>query len=501
MKSPTLPLPTKRLLSWMHARLMFPRAPPFFAPHWYLQQYPDVARSGMNPWAHFHLHGRYEGRFAAGAHVDLWFDETIFEHVRQAYLSDRSRLKPLDREYLVWLMSRWYALNEHWEEAVAILQDADLDRHREKRSPFAHLPALLSADAFLRSGQLVAAERRVRWLEDNYPLRPDIALMRANILRPATGHATDFSAWLAHINRWYVGHGLLPMILREGDDPALDRLVGESGRPVDGPLVSVLMAAYNAESTIGTALESLLAQTYRNLEIIVVDDGSDDQTAAVIGAVAEKDPRVLLLRPLKPGGPYVARNHALNRATGEFITVHDADDWSHPQKIERQMSLLEQQSDLKGCFSNWVRATPDLVFGSWDSSESWLGWVHRNTSSLLCPREVFDVLGYWDETRCSSDGEFALRIEAAWGADALGYAMPQVPLAFGRAEATSLTRVADTHLLTKLKGLRKDYQRDYSRWHASANCVEDLYMPPAPRQRPFPVAEAMLPKRSTRQMD
>ena len=492
---------TKRLLSRLHARLRLPRPPSFFSSDWYLAQYPDVAFSGLDPWAHFHLHGRYEGRFAAEDHVDLWFGEAIFERVRQAYLRDRSRLQPLDRDYLVWLMARWYAFSECWEEVIEVLQDADFERERDNGSAFAHLPALLAADALLRSGRLEAAEQRLQWLEATHPGQADVALLRANGLRAMADDAGGYSAWLMHMNRWYARHGLLPLRLREGDGPPLDRLVAETGKPVEGPLVSVLMAAYNAESTIGTALQSLLAQTYRNLEIIVVDDGSDDRTSAVVEVVAGQDARVRLLRPPRPGGPFVARNHALNEAAGEFITVHDADDWSHPRKIEQQVTLMKTRPRLKGCFSKWVRVTPELVFGGWNSSEFWLGWVHRNTSSLLCPREVFDTLGYWDETRCSADGEFALRIEAAWGADALGYATPELPLSFGRSEETSLTRLPDTHLITKLKGLRKDYEREYCHWHSSAKRLEDLYMPQSPRQRPFPVAEAMLPKRSTRQKD
>lgn len=501
IQSPSLPLPTRRLLSWLHARLKLPRPPAFFSSNWYLQQYPDVARSGQDPWAHFHLHGRHEGRFAAEDHVELWFDEVIFERVRQAYFRDRSSLQPLDRYYLEWLMARWYAFSERWEEVVEVLQDADFERERDKGSAFAHLPALLAADALCRSGRLEAAEQRLLWLEASYPGRADVALMRANVLRAAADDGSDCSAWLTHMNRWYARQGLLPLRLREGDGSPLDRLVAETGKRVEGPLVSVLMAACNAESTIDTALQSLLAQTYRNLEIIVVDDGSDDQTAAVVAAVAGQDARVRLLRPPHPGGPYVARNHALNQASGKFITVHDADDWSHPQKIERQVALMEKRPELMGCFSNWVRATPALVFGGWASPPSWLGWVHRNTSSLLCRRAVFNALGYWDELRCSSDLEFVQRVEAAWGARSLGYAMPELPLAFGRSEPGSLTRLPETHLMTALKGLRRDYDQACARWHASAKRVEDLYMPQSPRQRPFPVAEAMLPKRSTRQMD
>ncbi|MFW6341176.1 MAG: glycosyltransferase family 2 protein, partial [Wenzhouxiangella sp.] len=300
------------------------------------------------------------------------------------------------------------------------------------------------------------------------------------------------------LNAWYARYGLLPLQYPEGSKLNLDILSAAAGPSVDGPTVSVLMAAYNAQDTIGTALASLLAQTWANLDIIVVDDVSEDRTAAVVQAVAAQDARVRLLQADLPGGPYIARNHALNAARGEFITVHDADDWSHPQKIERQMAVMQQQPELKGCFSNWVRVTPELTFGGWNSPASWLGWVRCNTSSLLCRREVFDALGYWDELRCSCDAEFVQRIQAAWGTAALTYAESKAPLAFGRSDSGSLTQLPDTHLLTKIKGLRHDYHRAHAQWHAAAKSIKDLYMPQSPRQRPFPVADAMLPQRRSR---
>ena len=104
------------------------------------------------------------------------------------------------------------------------------------------------------------------------------------------------------------------------------------------------MAAFNAEGTIEQAISSVLAQSWTNLELIVVDDGSSDATAERIEQIAGKDERVRLLRTKRRGGPYAARNQALAAARGEFITLHDADDWSHPQKIELQVCALLDRS-------------------------------------------------------------------------------------------------------------------------------------------------------------
>jgi hypothetical protein len=104
------------------------------------------------------------------------------------------------------------------------------------------------------------------------------------------------------------------------------------------PLVSVVIPAFNAAATIAESLRSALAQTWRELELIVVDDGSSDGTAAVAEAAAAADPRVVILRRPRSGGPSAARNAGIARASGSFVAPLDADDLWHPEKIERQMA-------------------------------------------------------------------------------------------------------------------------------------------------------------------
>jgi glycosyltransferase involved in cell wall biosynthesis len=102
------------------------------------------------------------------------------------------------------------------------------------------------------------------------------------------------------------------------------------------PLVSVVVPAWQAEATLAETVRSALAQTWREIEVIVVDDGSTDGTAAVAQGLADEDPRVSLVR--KPhGGPSSARNAGIARAKGAFVAPLDADDLWHPEKIARQV--------------------------------------------------------------------------------------------------------------------------------------------------------------------
>lgn len=105
------------------------------------------------------------------------------------------------------------------------------------------------------------------------------------------------------------------------------------------PLVSVVMPAYNAERTIARSLHSVLAQSYQNLELVVVDDGSRDATSEIAAQVARMDARVRVLTKLNEGVAR-ARNFGMSRARSELIAPVDSDDLWHPSKLEKQVTAL-----------------------------------------------------------------------------------------------------------------------------------------------------------------
>jgi glycosyltransferase involved in cell wall biosynthesis len=110
------------------------------------------------------------------------------------------------------------------------------------------------------------------------------------------------------------------------------------------PLISINMPAYNAGRHIAAAIESALAQTVGDLEVVVVDDGSADDTAAIVGRLRDRDPRVRLFsRPNT--GVVGARNDALRVSEGEFIAVLDSDDLARHDRLERQVAYLREHSD------------------------------------------------------------------------------------------------------------------------------------------------------------
>jgi glycosyltransferase involved in cell wall biosynthesis len=109
--------------------------------------------------------------------------------------------------------------------------------------------------------------------------------------------------------------------------------------PVSDGLVSVVIPAYNRAYCIAAAVESALAQTYRAVEVVVVDDGSTDDTTAVVAERFGGDPRVRLVRQ-KNGGVAAARNRGFREASGDFIALLDSDDTWLPWKLEAQLALM-----------------------------------------------------------------------------------------------------------------------------------------------------------------
>ena len=112
--------------------------------------------------------------------------------------------------------------------------------------------------------------------------------------------------------------------------------------PPSDPLVSVIVPAFNAAGYLGTALDSLRAQTVRDLEIIVIDDGSSDDTAAVARRYASEDPRIRVISHAKPSGrPATARNAGLRVARGKYIALLNADDTCIPTRIQKGVRAME----------------------------------------------------------------------------------------------------------------------------------------------------------------
>ncbi|MGI9168847.1 MAG: glycosyltransferase family 2 protein, partial [Caulobacteraceae bacterium] len=184
---------------------------------------------------------------------------------------------------------------------------------------------------------------------------------------------------------------------------------GDAPGHIGGPLVSVVMAARDAGATLATAAGSLLAQTWRNLEVIVVDDRSADDTAEVARGIAGRDGRLRLLTNIRAPGAYGARNTGLAAARGEFIALHDADDWAHPQRLERQMRAIGGKRGLTLCRHFRVDETGRPL------CPRVFPFVRLSPITALARTAAFESLGPFDEVAVGADSEWLARFDARFG--------------------------------------------------------------------------------------
>lgn len=108
------------------------------------------------------------------------------------------------------------------------------------------------------------------------------------------------------------------------------------------PVVSVVMPAYNAEKYVEAAMRSVMAQTFQDFELLVVDDCSKDRTAEIVQRLAGEDSRVVFLRNPKNSGVAATRNYAVSLAKGEWVAFLDSDDMWREDKLEKQLDLLQR---------------------------------------------------------------------------------------------------------------------------------------------------------------
>lgn len=173
------------------------------------------------------------------------------------------------------------------------------------------------------------------------------------------------------------------------------------------PLVSVVVPAFNAEGTIAATLCSISAQTWTNLEILVVDDGSTDGTAAIAEAWCASEPRARLIRKAN-GGVASARNRGIAEAKGEWIAPVDADDLWHAAKVERQVAAALKAPEPPGfvyCWSRFIdeagRVTGSMEAHDWNGRALGLLLARNavgNGSALLIRADAARAVGGYDES-------------------------------------------------------------------------------------------------------
>jgi len=285
----------------------------------------------------------------------------------------------------------------------------------------------------------------------------DAQFADADLLHPMWGGAED--GWLKAMNHIFHDNGLEPLSLRPTSEniPYFDRIEFCAPAVAEGPLITVIVTAWNPRNGLVSSVRSLLCQTWKNLEVIIVDDGSRDEFRPLLRMCGEMDPRIRVIELPDNQGTYAARNAGLAVSRGQFITFQDSDDFSHPRRLEMQVGsllrspqLMATRSSALGLGENMLLAAPGREV------------VHGNASSLMVRRRVIELVGYFDQVRKGADTEYIRRIEAASGS-AVYAVMPQAPLAIVRRSSGSLSR--GEFKPGWRHPARASYRAAYSAWH------------------------------------
>lgn len=298
---------------------------------------------------------------------------------------------------------------------------------------------------------------------------------------------------LDYLNKIYIQHQLSPIAKILNDQVmSITNLSAQPNKRLNTtPLISILMTAYNSESYIASTLNSLLCQSLTNIELIIIDDQSTDNTWQIINEYARKDCRIRPYRQPINAGTYAAKNRALSIAQGEFVVCHDADDWSHPQRLELQLQPLLDNKKLVATVSNWFRLSDQGEI----YSRSIYPLIRLNPSSLFFRRKlIMKKLGFWDTVRTGADSEFLRRVKLQFGHQAIHKI--NLPLAIGAHHENSLMNAPDTGFINQCMPLsRLHYWESWNNWHITAlKNKTSLYIKPflLAHERQFSAPEQLL---------
>jgi glycosyltransferase involved in cell wall biosynthesis len=323
-----------------------------------------------------------------------------------------------------------------------------------------------------------------------------------NIANSVAGR--DAAQWADNVNKFLQQFNQTPVTVAErstedGDDTWVNRLafVGADHLQgtVHGPLVSVIMTAWNAEATVlGSAL-SILRQSWSPIELLIVDDASTDGTWSVMNDIAAAHGSVRVMRNVVSVGTYASKNMALLKARGEYVTCQDADDLSHPQRIELQMRpILDSHRFVKGTYTLLMRIERIGAIKrcgirdkhrefDWSCMDGVLRTAYM--TPLLNKKWMMRALGSWDSVLYSADGEIMHRAGTMVGATGFQLVYAVGVLSLDRIDSLSKRGVDD--------GSRKVYKESYKTWHERAFSTQRAYMrfPPKEKERPFPIPNIM----------
>lgn len=359
----------------------------------------------------------------------------------------------------------------------------------------------LYGDLLVNQGEFLDARRVLSPSSTDDGWNYSQRVVSLNAINPSVcGTSKHRSEWLDSLNELLASDGLAPIYFDDDRNPTFQTIRCDPPPTTleHMPKLSVIMPIFEPDDSTDVAISSLLAQTWTNLEILIIDDASPKVDAngrptdyqERLEYWEKRDPRIKLRLYDQNRGAYAVRNEGVDLATGEFLTIADKDDWHHPQKYELQARELMENPGTLATMTNWVRVDQDMRF----EIRSGTGKVvYPSFASLMLRRgPVLEKLGYWDTVRKGADAEFKARFATVFGYEITP--SKRSPMAFSLLGDGNLTR-ADMGA-GYLSPDRRAYSRAYRAWHARIAAGEESpFLPKRPARRPFIAPRSFLPER------
>ena len=253
-------------------------------------------------------------------------------------------------------------------------------------------------------------------------------------------------------------------------------------------LVSVIMTTYGRNELTKIAVNSILNQSYTNLELIIVDDCSPDDNYEFLKQLAQDDSRIIVLQTGKNGGTYLAKNLGMRESKGQFITFMDSDDWTHPDRIKMQVSVLENNPELMAISHSYFRVNEmgEIIFRG--NGSILIAYI----TTMIRSKEVIECVGYFDSIRVSADAEYIGRIKAVFGKAAFKHDKTISLIAMHHNSSLTGGGLFQTDWRGSC-GIRFEHYSSFKNWHLRIRHLEENGLIENPqKQRPFSVPKEMI---------
>ncbi|MDR3178233.1 MAG: glycosyltransferase family 2 protein [Campylobacteraceae bacterium] len=385
----------------------------------------------------------------------------------------------------------FYKINENYARKQLLSIHPDLEQAKNRY----HFKSASVYQKLLRMANVISKLNNqdfVKLCFSSFDIKTDsqylLALANASISK-------DYNQWMCFVNNYLNANNILSISLKNrnnwiGNYPFLN--LEQSDLPkTNGPLVTVCMSCFNAEKYVELAINSILKQSYQNIEFLLFDDKSTDNTLKILKDISRKDTRIKLTANSINQGTYITRNQALQRAKGEFFTIMDADDFALPERLSIQVNHLLTNPNHIGVLTEWVRMSESGRF----QFKGYLGGVYQHdavATLMFRTNTVKEKIGFWDSVRFSADTEFMFRMRNVFGIETVP--LLKIPTEISLFHKDSLTNDPVTGIINGLSPVRKQYRESWTRWHKAGK--DNLFMPFPLKNRKFEAPQEMICKYS-----